>query len=201
MALGSTAVAADGAGVFAQPASSMQEDGVVVMDETRRFERLVGDHHAFVWRSLRRLGVPVADLDDATQEVFVLAAKNLRTILVERERGYLFKSAIFVAAHARRTARRRRKEVSDDDQLYAAVDPKARPDESAEANEARERLQTILNQLPDELRGVFVLYELERFTMQEISDALALPSGTVASRLRRAREVFMSHAKQQGAKR
>jgi RNA polymerase sigma-70 factor (ECF subfamily) len=41
-----------------------------------------------------------------------------------------------------------------------------------------------------ELRAVFVLYELEDFTMAEIARTLELPPGTVASRLRRARETF-----------
>jgi RNA polymerase sigma-70 factor (ECF subfamily) len=42
-----------------------------------RLARLVQDHHVFVWRSLRRLGVPVADVDDATQKVFLIAARRL----------------------------------------------------------------------------------------------------------------------------
>ena len=48
----------------------------------------------------------------------------------------------------------------------------------------------VLEQLSLELRAVFVLYELEEFTMAEISEALEIPPGTVASRLRRGRETF-----------
>ena len=51
-------------------------------------------------------------------------------------------------------------------------------------------LQRVLNQLPLELRVVFVLYELEELTMADIAATLALPPGTVASRLRRSREQF-----------
>ena len=68
---------------------------------------------------------------------------------------------------------------------------------SAELNEARARLQNILDQIPEELRAVFVLYELERFTMSEIAALMNLPSGTVASRLRKARELFVARAKRE----
>jgi RNA polymerase sigma-70 factor (ECF subfamily) len=156
-----------------------------------RFERLVTDHYGFVWRNLRRLGVREADLEDAVQEVFLLAARNLDEI--EREYGYLFKTCIFVAAHARRTVERRR-EISDDDTLNEQVDERMLPDETIEANEARIRLQRVLDRMPEDLRVPFMLYEIEHFTMSEIGDTLNLPMGTVASRLRRGRELFMTLA-------
>lgn len=156
-----------------------------------RFERLVAEYYTFVWRSARRLGIRDADLEDIVQEVFLVAARNLDAI--ESERGYLFQTCVFVSAHARRTAQRRR-EVMDEDRVHAEVDRAARPDETAEANETRARLQDILDRMPEELRVVFLLYELERFTMAEISESLSIPPGTVASRLRRAREDFMARA-------
>jgi len=48
----------------------------------------------------------------------------------------------------------------------------------------------VLSNLPDKLREVFVLFELEEFSVREISNMLELPQGTVASRLRLARECF-----------
>ena len=167
-----------------------------VNDEARkaRFDRLVSEHYSFVWRSLRRLGVRAADLDDVVQEVFLASARNLDSIDQERERGFLFQTCVFAAAHARRTVLRRR-EVIDEDRLHEEVDRRARPDESAESNEARSRLQSILDQIPEELRAVFVLYELERFTMSEIANVMNLPAGTVASRLRKARELFVAKVK------
>jgi RNA polymerase sigma-70 factor (ECF subfamily) len=46
--------------------------------------------------------------------------------------------------------------------------------------------------MPIDLRAVFVLYELEQLTSAEIAELLQIPPGTVASRLRRARESFES---------
>ena len=45
--------------------------------------------------------------------------------------------------------------------------------------------------MPEDFRNVFVLFELECMTMTEIAHVLSIPAGTVASRLRRARELFM----------
>jgi RNA polymerase sigma-70 factor (ECF subfamily) len=51
-------------------------------------------------------------------------------------------------------------------------------------------LDGVLEQMEPELRTVFVLYEFEDMSMAEIADTIAIPRGTVASRLRRAREDF-----------
>ena len=54
----------------------------------------------------------------------------------------------------------------------------------------QEVLGRLLDQLEPDLRTTFVLFELEELTMAEIAGALEIPPGTVASRLRRAREQF-----------
>jgi RNA polymerase sigma-70 factor (ECF subfamily) len=76
----------------------------------------------------------------------------------------------------------------------AVVDalPDAQPTPEAALDRARQRrmLDAILARLDLELRSVFILYELEGMTMAEIASELSLPPGTVASRLRRARERF-----------
>ena len=45
-----------------------------------RLHALLADHHTFVWRSLRRLGVPDCDVDDASQQVFLVAHRRLARI-------------------------------------------------------------------------------------------------------------------------
>jgi RNA polymerase sigma-70 factor, ECF subfamily len=157
-----------------------------------RIERLVREHHVFVWRSVRRFGVREADIDDVVQEVFLVAAKNIDAIELGRERGYLFRTSINVAAHARRSFQRRR-EVVDEERLIAEIDLRPSPEQSAATSEERVRLQSILDAMSEDLRAVFVLFELESMTMADIAETLGIPPGTVASRLRRARELFMIH--------
>jgi RNA polymerase sigma-70 factor, ECF subfamily len=152
-------------------------------------ERLVRDHHAFVWRSAQRLGVPAADIEDVVQEVFIIASNKLETI--RHERGFLFQTCVYAVGHVRRRVQRRY-EVVDDERVQAEVDVRPTPEQDLEGAQARALLQTILDTMPDELRAVFVLFELERLTVPEISEMIGAPQGTVSSRLRRAREMFMS---------
>jgi RNA polymerase sigma-70 factor (ECF subfamily) len=55
---------------------------------------------------------------------------------------------------------------------------------------ARALMDRVLSEMPGELREVFVLFELEELSISEVADLLAIPIGTVGSRLRRAREEF-----------
>ncbi len=52
----------------------------------------------------------------------------------------------------------------------------------------------VLSKVDPELAEVFVLYEIEGLTSPEIAELLEIPLGSVASRLRRAREQFRSAA-------
>jgi RNA polymerase sigma-70 factor (ECF subfamily) len=165
------------------------------VDRTMRIESLVRGHHAFVCRSVRRLGVREADLDDAVQEVFLAASKHVEAIEPDRERGFLFRTCMYVAAHARRSVKRRR-EIQDEVRVDQEIDAAPTPEQNAETAQARVKLQAILDAMPEELRVVFVLFELEATTMIVIAEMLALPAGTVASRLRRARELFVQLARE-----
>ena len=158
--------------------------------EASGLERAAEESFQFIWRSLRRLGVrPNHAVDDAVQQVFEIAAKKRRQIEAGRERAFLFKTALLVAADHRRK-RARCREINDDDALLTAVGSTLPPDELLEQQRSRALLDVVLDELPVELRTVFVLFELERLSTADIARLLELPTGTVASRLRRAREAF-----------
>jgi RNA polymerase sigma-70 factor (ECF subfamily) len=154
-----------------------------------RVRALIDEHYEFVWRQLRSFGVPAATLDDETQRVFWLASRKIEAIAGGSERAFLFRLAAGAAANVRRSLRRRR-EVPDDDALEAHEDEAPGPEEMASRGQARRLLDAILAELPADLRVVFVLFELEELDMAEIAACLQIPTGTVASRLRRAREKF-----------
>lgn len=152
-----------------------------------RLRQMMDLHHDFLWRLLRRLGVPEAAVDDATQRVWIVVARRLGDIVAGGERAYLCGVAMRVAANERRS-RTRSREVPWNDQERVGHDPL--PDEQFAARRARELVDTILDTLPLDLRAPFVLFEVEELTQAEIASMLAIPVGTVASRLRRAREIF-----------
>lgn len=153
-----------------------------------RLRRMVGDHFEGLWLFLRRLGVLEVEIDDAIQEVILIAANRLADIAADSERSFLFSTAFRVAAAARRK-RAGRHEISDE-VLSDQHDPAPGPDALSDQARARAMLDAVLAQMPIDLRAVFVLYEIDERTMSEIATLLDLAPGTVASRLRRARLHF-----------
>ena len=153
-------------------------------------QELFDAHFDFVWRSVRRLGVPEAGVDDAVQEVFLVAMRRFDRIDPGREKSFLFGTAVRVASGARRTLRRRDHVTTDDAALAVAASPAPGPDALVDQQRDRALLECCIDTLPHDLRVVFILYELEEMTAAAIADLLALPAGTVASRLRRARGAF-----------
>jgi len=146
---------------------------------------LVTAHHAFTFRVLRRLGLGPADADDATQQVFVVFARRLADVEPGKERAFLYRTAAHVASRFHRSRRRRPEELRDEPPEPPDEGPS--PDELVERRRARALLDELLAALPPDLRAVLILFELESLTTAEVAEALDVPSGTVASRLRRAR--------------
>lgn len=163
-------------------------------DPAERLRALVGEHFDFVWRYLRRMGVADGDADDGAQRVFLTASERLGDIRPGSERAFLRGVALRVASHARRSYRRRGEEAFDDTFGEARPDQQPLPDELAEAEAGRRLVEAILDEMDLELREVFVLFEIEELSSQEIAALLDIPQGTAKSRLRRAREDFEKRA-------
>jgi RNA polymerase sigma-70 factor (ECF subfamily) len=161
----------------------------------RAFRRLVEENVDFVWRMLRRLGVSEASADDATQTVLLAASKRRGDIVPGRERAFLYGIVANVAAHVRRAhARAVVREGRPGGDAAEVSDAGPTAEEALHQRQARAMLDQVLAEMPTELREVFVLFELEEMTMAQIADLTGTPTGTVASRLRRAREGFQRAA-------
>lgn len=163
-------------------------------DGAARLRRLVDTYFDFIWRSLRRLGVPEADADDASQQVFLVVARKLPSIDPNNERSFLFGTALRVASDARRARRRRREDPSEPGSVEPS-DSAPGPEDLVAQRRARALLDEVLEAMPLDLQTVFVLFELEELPTPDIASLLGIPVGTVASRLRRAREEFQDRAK------
>jgi RNA polymerase sigma-70 factor (ECF subfamily) len=145
-------------------------------------------HAGQLWRFVARLGVPAHSIEDVVQEAFVAASRRRDDIGTGQARGFLFAAAIRLSSNYRQRAHVRR-ERSD-----ARIEHNAAPEPDAEQllmeKRMRELLDRALSELSDEHRAVFILYELEGFSVPEIARLLELPLGTAASRLGRARTKF-----------
>jgi RNA polymerase sigma-70 factor (ECF subfamily) len=174
-------------------------------EDEARLRSIRDQNFEFVWRSVRRLGVPEADADDAVQQVFIVASRRLAAIAEGSERAFLFGTALRVASHARRAAKRRGEVPLQGDgaptaasalrssgEHASSIDGASSAEELVDQRRARALLDDVLESLPMDMRAVFVLFELEEMTLAEIAALLDLPGGTVASRLRRGRELFQA---------
>lgn len=159
----------------------------------RLVAKLVAQHSRYVWCLLKRLGVPTSQLDDTTQQVFIVAARRLEDLVEGRELAFLCGTAVRVAANTRRSLSNRQRQhtesMLDDLPSYAPSGEAA-----LEQMQARRLLDLILDRLPEEQRTVFVLSEIEGMTAPEIAAIVGVPLGTVSSRLRRGREQFHTEA-------
>jgi RNA polymerase sigma-70 factor, ECF subfamily len=158
-----------------------------------RIRTVVAEQYGFLWRSLRRLGVPEADVEDAAQKCLCVFAERVDDVADGKDKSFLFGVAMRVAQAIRRASRSRR-DVLDEERIAEAASQDPDAGEQLDERRARALLDAILDSLPMDLRTVFVLYEIEELTMAEIAAALDIPPGTVASRLRRARETFEAHS-------
>jgi RNA polymerase sigma-70 factor, ECF subfamily len=157
------------------------------VDEAR-LRRIVEVHFDALWRFLRRLGISEGDADDGVQEVILVLARKLDRVEEGSERSFVFSTAFRIASDMRKRAKRRR--AVEASALYDLQSAGLDPEASAQQRRLGLLFAQVLEQLSLELRVVFVLYELEDFTMAEIAGTLGVPAGTVASRLRRGREAF-----------
>ena len=180
------------------PATLSRASAVIRSEANPSHERLraaFDRHFDYVWRLLRRLGVHEASVDDAAQQVFLTLSGKLAQVTHGKERAFLTGTAFRVASNQRR-GERRSHERADEEPIARAIDPAPSPEELVDASRQRVWLDRTLDRLPLELRAVLVLFELEDLTAPEIATLLDLPVGTVASRLRRARQVFLEAAEE-----
>ena len=148
-----------------------------------RLERMFVAHHAMVWRTMRRRGLSPDAAADVTQQTFLVAAERLRDINPDSERAFLVGTALRVAhSLGRKTVRWQ----LEDDMDQHVAEARSASDERA----AVQLCDLALSKVDPDLAEVFVMFELEGLSSPEIAASLEIPLGTVASRLRRAREQF-----------
>lgn len=164
---------------------------------TALLEELYREHFDLVWRGLRRLGVPLSMVDDATQDVFLVVHRRLNDLQPQSSpRSWIYTIAVYMARYYRRKAAR---SYNEEPESHLVDEQAANPAEQAESKQALELVYTALGKLSDAHREVFVLADIEELTSPEIAALLKLPLNTVYSRLRHARAHFEALVARQAA--
>ncbi|WP_438026387.1 RNA polymerase sigma factor [Sorangium sp. So ce233] len=157
---------------------------------------LVAVHDQYVgvvWRWLQRLGVHEPDLEDLLQEVFEVVHHQLSTFDTSRPiRPWLFGICKNVVRRHRRRAYVRLETTEPETQELSSEGVIPDPEEVATARQDNEELNALLEELDPAKRVVFVMFELDDLSCQEIAEELGIPEGTVHSRLHAARKAFQS---------
>lgn len=158
------------------------------------FENLYREHFNFVWRTLRRLGVPEAALDDAAQEVFVVVHRRLSEFVPESSpKAWLYAIAQRVASDQRRSTRRKGSLIPLSEDLVAS---ERTPLESAMQNQVNDLVLGFLETLDEARRTAFILVELEQMSAPEVARATHENLNTIYYRIASARKAFVAFAEQ-----
>jgi RNA polymerase sigma-70 factor, ECF subfamily len=148
----------------------------------RRIEELVGQHYEGLYRYAYRLTGSSADAEDLTQDAFCQAQLKLNQLRdAGRVKAWLFSILRNKYLHRLRDARREATLSLDSVGDVAQPSPEPLPDVDPQ------RLQQVLNELPEDFRTPVILYYFDDFSYRDIAEQMDLPIGTVMSRLARAK--------------
>lgn len=138
---------------------------------------------AYVYRSLRRLGISPSEVEDLAQDLFLALRRAWSEYDSTRPlRPYLFGFAFRIAsAHQRK----RKREVAFG--VVEVDDTGPGPEEALQSKQARALVLAALNRIPLPRRAVLVMHELDDVPVSEVASVLSIPLFTVYSRLRKAR--------------
>jgi RNA polymerase sigma factor (sigma-70 family) len=175
-------------------------DEAALIDSARRgdldaYNRLVLAYQDMVYNQAYRLMGSFESAEDATQDAFISAYRNLSSYRGGSFKAWLLR-IVTNACYDELRRQKRRPTIplepldSEDEEVESPrwlADPSETPEEAAERAELNQALQRCLADLPDEFRAVVILVDVQGLDYSEASQAIGKPLGTVKSRLARAR--------------
>jgi RNA polymerase sigma-70 factor, ECF subfamily len=170
----------------------------IVGGDAAAFEIVMRRHNGALFRTARAILRDDADAEDALQEAYLAAYRNLGTFRGDAQLATWLTRIVINQALMRVRARRRDTVVvpfgegrdAGTPAVDVADDTAESPSEAAMRGEVRKVIERRIDELPDAFRTVFVMREVEEMTARETADALGIPEATVRTRLFRARALL-----------
>jgi RNA polymerase sigma-70 factor, ECF subfamily len=152
------------------------------------FERLYRDHVGRIYALCARM-VDDQSAEDLTQEVFIRAWRKLGTFKGQAQFGtWLHRLAVNHVLSRRETQRKREARHAGGEGFLGRVMAPTRRSSGHALD-----LEQAISRLPGRARQVFVLYDVEGYSHDEIADTLGVSVGTSKSQLHRARMLMREH--------
>lgn len=172
-------------------------DVKIGIDLSEQFDSLVLQYQDNIYNYVYRMVSDPLDAEDISQEVFVRAYQSLKNFRNECSfRTWIFRIATNLCVdHYRKKGRIPKNSVSldqpisgDEREMHLDIpDFESNPQRIFESKDLRHEVQGAIQSLPEKLRTVVLLYDIEGFPYEEIAQILRCPLGTVKSRLFNAR--------------
>ncbi len=170
------------------------DDGVLAKrsqeGDLNAFNRIVARYERQVFNTAARILGNHASAEDATQETFISAHRAIKGFRGGSLRAWLLRIATNVSLDAIRASRRRPAESLDEHmenpsfQVASSADS---PEQAAIRGELAAEIQRGIQSLPEDQRVLLVLIDVQGLSYEEAAEATGVSTGTVKSRLSRAR--------------
>ena len=148
----------------------------------------------FITRQIRRFGVPSSDVEDITQEVLCAVCKSRSHYdpLRGKRQTWLYRVAFYRCTIYLHSARYRHERLAGTHpgNVFASMVQKGDPEKHAIASEERQLVWESIERITLYQRAVFIMHEIEEWTVEEIAQTLDIPKSTCWHRLQRARQEF-----------
>lgn len=181
------------------------QDGQIVDSvlggDTKAFELLVLKYQKPIYNAAYSITKNAASAEDIAQEAFVKAYEKLDTL---QNKGGFYPWAKKIAVNLALNLYDKNKWTVDvsndtgDDFFDRVVGTTDTPEEYTLKEELRQYVNIFINSLPEKLRVVLVMREVNDLSYDEISEILKIPVGTVRSRLFNARQILKERLIKQG---
>jgi RNA polymerase sigma-70 factor, ECF subfamily len=155
-----------------------------------KYEMLIKQHKNNIYSYALYMMNNRMDADDITQEVFIKIWQNIDNFNLKAAKSWIMKTTHNLCIdYLRKNQKTIRREIDiEDKKNMSGIGTLTDTEVKIRKEFLKDKIKEEINNLPDNLKSVFVLYELQGYKYQEISKTLSMPLNSVKVYLMRARK-------------